>query len=110
MKLKKLDKSSQGFIDPDILTLLDIINKKYTTTSSCSGRITIIKGVKKGEVEWLYKTHTKASAVKIYDTGSMETIVTKDLSKEYISFLVKEANKRLNKTKENIKKLEKLFS
>ncbi|HIH59178.1 MAG TPA: hypothetical protein HA294_04165 [Nanoarchaeota archaeon] len=166
MKLKKLDKSSQGFIDPDILPLLEIINKKYTTTSSCSGRITIIKGVKKGEVEWLYKTHTKASAVKIYnilqkefslrffyeplilhlqcknqeeaehilqhlqnngfkksylrsfkhwtieinDTGSMETIVTKDLSKEYISFLVKEANKRLNKTKENIKKLEKLFS
>ncbi|MDP3728897.1 MAG: hypothetical protein Q8R18_05620, partial [bacterium] len=38
---KKLDKSPQGFVDPDILPLLNIINKKYTTTSSCSGRITL---------------------------------------------------------------------
>ncbi|MDP3728933.1 MAG: hypothetical protein Q8R18_05800, partial [bacterium] len=47
--------------------------------------------------------------IEINDTGSMETIVTKDLSKEYITLLVKEANIRLKKTKENITKLEKLF-
>lgn len=161
----KLDKSPQGFIDADIILLLENINKKYTTTSSCSGRITLMKGVKKGEAQWLYKTHTKASASEIYkilqkenslrflyeplilhfqcknkeeaeqivqslqnngfkksylrsfkhwtieinDTGKMETILTKDLSKEYISLIVKEANKRLQKTKENIKKLELLF-
>ncbi len=173
MKLKattllknKLDKSPQGFIDPDILPLLSKINKKYTTTSSCSGRITLMKGVKKGEVEWLYKTHTKASATEVYkvlqkqsplrffyeplilhfqckdqeqaedvlqslqnngfqrsylrsfknwtieinETGKMETILTKDLSKEYIALLVKEANLRLKKTKENITKLEILFA
>ena len=165
LQKNKLDKSPQGFMDPDIIFLLEIINKKYTTSSSCSGRITLIRGVKKGEVQWMYKTHTKASASKIYsiiqkegtlrffyeplilhfqckdkeqaekvlqmlqnngfkksylrsfkhwtieinDTGSIETIVTKELSKEYIKFLVKEANLRLKKTKENIKKLEKLF-
>ncbi len=64
--LKKLDKSPQGFIDPAIIPLLKILNKKYTTTSSCSGRITLMKGVKKGEAQWLYKTHTKASAAEIY--------------------------------------------
>lgn len=161
----KLDKSPQGFIDPDILSLLEIMNKNYTTSSSCSGRITLMRGVKKGEAQWFYKTHTKASATKVYkiiqkegtlrflyeplilhfqctdkeqaektlqllqnngfkksyvrsfkhwtmeinDTGSMETFVTKELSKEYIFFLVKEANSRLKKTKENIRKLEQLF-
>mgnify|MGYP001604275545 CR=1 FL=1 len=163
---KKLDKSPQGFFDKDIIPLLEKINKNYTTTSSCSGRITLMKGVKKGEAQWLYKTHTKASVEEIYkilqkesplrflyepiiihlqckekkqaekllhtlqtngfkksylislkhwtveinDTGKMETILTKELPKEYISLLVQEANARVKKTKENIKKLEKLFS
>lgn len=62
----KLDKSSQGFIDKDIVHLLEIINNKYSTSSSCSGRITLMKGIKKGDARWLYKTHTKASAEKIY--------------------------------------------
>ena len=162
----KIDKSPQGFIDEDIIPLLKIINKKYTTTSSCSGRITLMKGVKKGEVEWLYKTHTKASAAKIAEIVrknpplrflyepliihlqcknqeeadkllqtlqsngfkrarlvsfrhwtieiaepmKLETILTKELSQEYITFLVTEANKRLQKTKQHIKKLEKLFA
>ena len=161
----KLDKSPQGFYDEDIIPLLNIINKKYETTSSCSGRITLISGAKKGSVKWIYKTHSKASAKKIYDclqktsplrffseplilhmkcftqekadevlqmlqsngfkkcgiislkhfvieindTGKMETILTKDLSYDYIKILVNEANKRLKNTKNNIKKLEKLF-
>lgn len=162
----KLDKSPQGFYDKDIIQLLNLINKKYHTTSSCSGRITLIKGVKKGDVEWVYKTHSKASATKIYsilqkhkqlrficepliihvqckdkeeadfllgtiqshgfkkaciislknytieinDTGKMETILTSYLPKEYIQLLVKEANHRLQKTKDNIRKLEILFN
>ncbi len=161
----KLDKSPQGFYDKDIIPLLNIINKKYHTTSSCSGRITLIKGVEKGEVEWIYKTHKPASASKIYnllqqhkqlrffyepiiihiqckneyeaneliqllqsngfkraclisfknytveinDTGKMETILTNKLPLTYIKLLIKEANKRLKKTKENIKNLEKMF-
>ena len=160
------DKSKQGFIDPDIITLLDILNKKYTTTSSCSGRITMMNGIKKGKAKWVYKTHTQANAQKIFEiiqqneslrfffepfiihlkchsqddgqellkilhtngfkrsglisfksltveianTSGMETIVTKELSKEYIQILVTEANKRLQKTKDNIKRLEFLFS
>ncbi len=123
-------------------------------------------GIKKGESQWIYKTHTKADPGEIYkriqeygvlhflyepliihvkchtrenaerllttlqsngfkkaclvsfkhylveinDTGKMEVPVTKDLSKEYASFLVNEANKRLRKTKENIKKLESIFA
>ena len=161
----KIDKSPQGFYDEDIIPLLNIINKKYETTSSCSGRITLMDGAKKGEVKWIYKTHTKASAKKIYDclqknsplkfiseplilhfkcfnlataekvlimlqangfkkshilsvrnfvveindTGRMETILTKDLPYGYIQLLVKEANSRLKKTKNNLKKLENLF-
>jgi tRNA(Phe) wybutosine-synthesizing methylase Tyw3 len=161
----KPDKSPQGFYDKDIIPLLNIINKKFETTSSCSGRITLMQGVKKGESKWIYKTHSKASAKKIYDclqkisplrfmsepliihikcfthenadqvlkmlqsngfkksciislknfvievndTGKMETLLTKDLSYEYIKLLVNEANTRLKRTKTNIKKLEKLF-
>jgi tRNA(Phe) wybutosine-synthesizing methylase Tyw3 len=48
--------------------------------------------------------------IEINDTGKMETIVDNSLSYEYIERLVEEANKRLEKTKNNIKKLEKLFS
>ncbi|MBI5797425.1 hypothetical protein HZA98_00795 [Candidatus Woesearchaeota archaeon] len=166
LQKNKLDKSPQGFRDEDIIPLLKRINQKYTTTSSCSGRITLLKGGEKGEVQWLYKTHTKASAAQIYrilqkqgalrfffepliihiqcknkeeaeellkclqangfkkaalisfrnwtieinETGRMETILTKELSKEYITLLVREANKRLKKTKENINKLENLFT
>ena len=162
----KLDKSPQGFYDEDIISLLNIINKKYQTTSSCSGRITLLKGNKKGNVEWIYKTHKSAFASKIYnllqkykqlrffyepliihiqckdekesnnllkllqsngfkktcllsfrnytvqinDTGSMETILTNKLPLNYIKLLTTEANKRLKKTKDNIKKLEDLLS
>ncbi len=164
----KHDKSPQGFVDPDIITLLEILNKKYITTSSCSGRITLLSGQKKGNVAWEYKTHTKADSKELYktlqeyrsetlrficepliihlkcktvedakellkilhangfrksgllslrsllveinDTGKMETILTKDLPFEYIDLLVTEANKRLAKTKQNIKRLETLFS
>jgi tRNA(Phe) wybutosine-synthesizing methylase Tyw3 len=164
----KNDKSPQGFVDPDIIPLLEILNEKYNTTSSCSGRITLLSGVKKGSVAWIFKSHTKVDATKVYqkiqeheeetirffyepliihlkchsqddakeilkilhingfrkssiislkkllieinDTGKMETILTKDLTLKYIELLVNEANKRLEKTKLHIKKLEELFA
>ncbi|MBU1112122.1 MAG: tRNA wybutosine-synthesizing 3 family protein [Nanoarchaeota archaeon] len=169
----KKDKSPQGFYDPDIISLLDKINAHQgrETTSSCSGRITLMKGTKKGAAVWVYKTHGQADWQEIYeiiqkelhdsdeeqlrffyeplivhvkcgnlnkaeellatllkngfkkcrlisfknfiieinDTGSMETIVTMDLSKSYIQKLIFEANRRLAETKENIKKIENLF-
>src|SRR3989338_3706995 len=45
--LSKKDKSSKGSWDKHILKLCDKINKKknYYTTSSCSGRLTIIRNV-----------------------------------------------------------------
>jgi tRNA wybutosine-synthesizing protein 3 len=60
--LSKLDKSKKGSIDKKIEGLCNKINKskKYYTTSSCSGRIVIIKiGKKKNEYEWLYTSHEK---------------------------------------------------
>ena len=47
--------------------------------------------------------------IEVKDTGAMETIVTSECSKEYMSVLVDEALKRLHKTKVKLKKLESLF-
>lgn len=63
------DKSKQGFIDGGIKHLLDLLNRKgYETTSSCSGRIVLLRIPEFGDkqhAEWLYKTHTKADATEI---------------------------------------------
>jgi tRNA wybutosine-synthesizing protein 3 len=165
MKWLIKDKSPKGFVDEDVLKLLEILNEKYETTSSCSGRITLMSGLRKADSEWVYKTHKKADAEEIYDVlkkhkklkfyfepliihvkcksiesaekvlellhkngfkksglksfngflieitepGRMETVLTSDLSLDYIEILVNEANRRLKKTKENIKKLEEIF-
>ncbi|MDO8549322.1 MAG: hypothetical protein Q7S39_04100 [Ignavibacteria bacterium] len=47
--LKKLDKSSKKSWDEKILKLCEVINKQkdFYTTSSCSGRITLIKNVER---------------------------------------------------------------
>jgi tRNA wybutosine-synthesizing protein 3 len=160
------DKSPQGFYDKDIIPLLDLINAKeeYETTSSCSGRITLMTHSIKGETKWVFKSHkevdykeiinsleeeyfkfifdpliihikcisfekasellvllqkngfkkttiisTKHFVIEINDTGRMESLVNNSLSEDYIKELVLEANKRLNKTKENIKKLKKII-
>lgn len=61
------DKSPQGFVDKDIESLLNLLNSKgYKTTSSCSGRIVLLKTQEKGKAEWLYKTHTKANHKEIF--------------------------------------------
>ncbi|MCK4670427.1 MAG: hypothetical protein KAT43_04445 [Nanoarchaeota archaeon] len=67
--LSKLDKSKKGSIDKKIKGLCGKINKlkNYYTTSSCSGRIVIIKtGKKKNEYKWLYISHIKITR-KAYD-------------------------------------------
>mgnify|MGYP002725715185 CR=1 FL=1 len=63
-----IDKSPKGFIDPDIISLLSILNadERYETTSSCSGRITLMSGIKKGESKWIYKTHDQADAKAVF--------------------------------------------
>jgi tRNA wybutosine-synthesizing protein 3 len=67
---KNKDKSPQGHVDTDIVPLLKVLNKEYITTSSCSGRITLMKGAKKGEAIWLYKSHYHGDLEKIYNITS----------------------------------------
>lgn len=55
--LNKLDLSKKGNIDEDIKTLVSFLNNSdnYFTTSSCSGRIILIDGVK--ITRWI-RTHS----------------------------------------------------
>ncbi len=69
--LSRKDKSNKGTIDKDILPLIKSINKnrRYCTTSSCSGRIVLLVEPKSGlkkDVRFLYETHksTKTKAIK----------------------------------------------
>ena len=60
--LSKKDKSKKGSIDKPIIKLIDFLNKlnNYYTTSSCSGRILILKipeDGRKDHVEWLMTSH-----------------------------------------------------
>jgi len=60
--LAKSDKSKKGSIDKKILGLVNKINSldDYYTSSSCSGRIMLIKRTdngKKNEAEWLFVSH-----------------------------------------------------
>ena len=65
-QLKRKDKSNEGHIDKPILALCKKINSKpnYYTTSSCSGRIILVKqgrGKTKSKNAFLFKTHKKTS-------------------------------------------------
>ncbi|MDD4878268.1 MAG: tRNA wybutosine-synthesizing 3 family protein [Candidatus Nanoarchaeia archaeon] len=68
-KSVKKDKSPQGFIDEDIKHLLDLINSAdgYETTSSCSGRITLMNRQDKKESEWLFKSHSAVKADELWN-------------------------------------------
>jgi tRNA wybutosine-synthesizing protein 3 len=64
----KPDKSSAGGIDKDILQLVRKINSKpdYYTTSSCSGRIILMKETgKKQESVFLFISHSKVSLAQL---------------------------------------------
>jgi tRNA wybutosine-synthesizing protein 3 len=65
-KLRTVDKSRIGLVDPQIAPLIDIINssKDYYTTSSCAGRILLFKesdSGKKKDSGWLLSSHDKVS-------------------------------------------------
>ncbi len=67
-KLYKPDRSKKENVDKRIIPLIDIINSNnnYFTTSSCSGRIMIIKPAEvKHEVSWLFSSHDKVDADKL---------------------------------------------
>lgn len=64
--LSKIDKSKKGSVDKEIKQLVDLINslKDYYTTSSCSGRILLIKKPKSGkkcDVEFFFSKHDKVN-------------------------------------------------
>jgi len=61
-QLNKKDKSNIGEWDEKIKELCDKINKnkKYYTTSSCSGRVVLLKGsLNKEKNKFLYRNHDK---------------------------------------------------
>jgi len=60
--LTKKDKSKKGSVDKNVKKLVNLINSKndYYTTSSCSGRVVLIKKPgKKQDSEWLFVKHDK---------------------------------------------------
>ncbi len=61
-QLLKIDKSNIGKLDPKIKILCERLNKRkeYYTTSSCAGRIILIKSLdEKAENVFLFRTHKK---------------------------------------------------
>lgn len=75
-KLTDNDKSKKGSIDKQIKPLVDKINSSpdFYTTSSCAGRIMIIKpstGKDKWNTDWLLSTHDKV------DLGQVESSLQK---------------------------------
>lgn len=68
IQLSKHDNSDKGNIDLQILPLVKKINqnKDYYTTSSCAGRIVLIKdNEKKKEGIFLFRTHEKISFYRL---------------------------------------------
>jgi tRNA wybutosine-synthesizing protein 3 len=68
--LSKEDKSVKGSIDGHIRQLCDLINSKpdFYTTSSCSGRIVLIKlphSGRKNEAEWIFVSHDEAGVYNL---------------------------------------------
>ncbi len=65
--LNKKDKSKKGSIDKPIVGIIDFLNslKDYYTTSSCSGRILILRippDGRKDHVDWLMTSHEVISS------------------------------------------------
>ena len=70
--LKKVDFSNKGSFDEPILDLINLINDKKSlyTTSSCSGRITVVScpmedGSAKKNLKWLLNSHDLVSAEEV---------------------------------------------
>ncbi|MBW2999414.1 hypothetical protein KY339_01975 [Candidatus Woesearchaeota archaeon] len=86
--LAKQDKSKKGKVDKEIAGLVKLINKHpdYYTTSSCSGRITLLKkpSEKKHEASWVFVSHEKITFENIKN-------VLKKLPKEEVWFMAEPA-------------------
>lgn len=90
-KLATIDKSKKGSLDTLIVPIITLLNQHgdYYTTSSCSGRIMVLKtveGRRKDQTKWLYTTHFLArrkdiiSSLSSESTQSMGTIWLKQES------------------------------
>lgn len=90
--LSREDKSRAGKIDEPIVELVNKVNADpdYYTTSSCSGRITLIdrRSKKKSDAKWLYKTHEQADAEDCWKI--VEEYVAQ--KKEFVRIIVDEGN------------------
>lgn len=66
-QLAKRDFSDEGTIDRAILPLVNLLNakKEYYTTSSCAGRIILVKDKGKQKKAFLFKTHNKTNSKEI---------------------------------------------
>ena len=67
-QLRRKDRSNEGKWDKAIISLCNKINKKreYYTTSSCAGRITLVKGLReKARNVFLFKTHEKIKFIQL---------------------------------------------
>lgn len=173
--LARKDLSREGKVDDAIKDLVALINEKedFYTTSSCAGRIVVIKvpeSGKKHEAEWLLKRHDPVTLKQVTDslkklpkesvwfrqesailhiackdlenatkmltackevgfkrsgiisakhfileimgTEKVDTIIAKEgnllVDNDYLDILVDIANKRMEKNRERLKKLEKL--
>jgi len=104
----KTDKSNIGKWDPKIKSLCEKINKKkeYYTTSSCAGRIVLLKSSdKKIENAFLFRTHNKITFKEL--KKALEKIQYKDLVEFQQSScilhvactLLKDAQELVNKAK-----------
>ena len=74
-QLSKKDKSGEGKWDKAISSLCKKINKKddYYTTSSCAGRIALVKGLpEKAKSAFLFKTHNILPKKKECSAGTVE--------------------------------------
>jgi len=79
-KLYLPDKSKKGDVDKLMIPLIDKLNSSdnYFTTSSCSGRIMLLKPAqRKHDVEWLFSSHEKVNIQelikKIYESAKDNT-------------------------------------
>lgn len=86
--LKKIDKSSKGSWDKHILKLCEKINKKedYYTTSSCSGRVTLIKNVQRDKRNVVLKSWHDAVSFKNFE---------KDINKLFARSQARELSKNV---------------
>lgn len=66
-QLSKKDLSDEGTTDKAILPLVNLLNAKkdYYTTSSCAGRIILVKDKGKQKKAFLFKTHNKTNSEEI---------------------------------------------